>query len=87
MNVVERPGDIRIECDYHADLSDAATVRGRLAYFEAIPRAVTADPQVKLPALADDLAESDRRRRAPREKEFRESRRRKSKGIRPRPVS
>ena len=57
VNAVDSPAGMRLECQYNADLFDAATVRRWLASFEVLLRGAVAEPTAplgKLPILTDD---------------------------------
>ncbi len=82
VNIVEWPESLAVECDYNTALFDGATITRWLANFEVVLRAVVADPDVPLTALAAVVAESDARQQSLADQEFKASRLRKLKNVR-----
>ena len=72
---------------YNPNLFDASTIAKLAALYQALLRAVSADPEIRIESLAVHLAEEEKRYQANEQKKFQESSVRKLKGIKRKPVN
>jgi non-ribosomal peptide synthetase component F len=64
---------IHLTLQYNTDLFEPGTIRTMAAHYETLLSSIIARPDVPLNALAEILAEADRRQRLLDEKEFEEA--------------
>jgi amino acid adenylation domain-containing protein len=76
ITVWETQGAVRGTVEYGTDIFDASTITGMFERFQTLLACAAREPEARLSALAEMVAEAERRRWAARQQEFKDVRRR-----------
>ncbi|MDZ7967874.1 MAG: amino acid adenylation domain-containing protein [Nostoc sp. DedSLP03] len=81
VNLTDTEQGLIAELEYNTEIFNASSMTRMLGHFETLVRTVVAQPEIKLNALEEVLADADRQQQIAKEKELKETRLQKFKNI------